>query len=181
MNSIFIPVISTARQVESEPDARQGAPEESRRSKGTGPRTARSTRNSKAMKKRDTRFQPGASGSEATKWRPGQSGNPSGRSKLRINFERVFTDALLNIGSPDEAAQLLWSAARKGEPWAIQNLCQRFSPETRSLRIIQEDDHEQIDYSKLTDEQIDQLDAILQQAAVEPPASEGGEGSPQSV
>jgi hypothetical protein len=34
---------------------------------------------------------------------------------LRRQFEEAFTDALITLGSPEEAAQLLWEAARRGK------------------------------------------------------------------
>jgi hypothetical protein len=64
------------------------------------------------MKKPDTRFEPGVSVHEATKWKPGQSGNPAGISKLRANFERTFTEPL--VSGAEEAAQLLWKGRSKG-------------------------------------------------------------------
>src|SRR5260370_1164862 len=124
------------------------------------------------MRKRDTRFKPGISGNETAKWKPGQSGNPAGVSRLRADFELAFTEALITAGNAEEAAQLLWAAARSKEPWAIQELCRRFAPETRSLRLVREVNHDGIDYSKLTDQQIEQLDAILEQASLQPPRSE---------
>ena len=74
-----------------------------------------------------------------------------------------------------------WEAARSKEPWAIQELCRRFAPETQSLRVVQEVEDGGFDYTKLTDEQIKQLDAILEQADVQPPALESGEGPTQSA
>lgn len=133
------------------------------------------------VKKRDTRFKSGVSGNEARKWKPGQSGNPTGVSKNRTNFERAFIEALLSQGSPEEAAQLLWTAARSKEPWAIQDLCRRFAPPTQNLRLMHESIHDEIDYSKLSDEQLSQLDTLLQQAAGKPPQSEGGDGTPQAA
>ena len=127
--------------------------------------------------KRDTRFKPGISGNQAAKWRPGQSGNPAGKSRRRAEFEETFTEALITQGGPEEAAQLLWEAARSREPWAIQELCRRFAPETQSLRLVHEMEQVGLDYAKLTDEQLNQLDAILEQAGIQPPARESGEGS----
>ena len=137
----------------------------------------------------NAKFKPGASGNPKTqfksgnsyRWLPGVSGNPAGVSKLRADFERAFTEALISVGSAEEAAQLLWKAARNGEAWAIQNLCQRFAPETRHLRIVPEQDHDSIDYSKLSYEQLEQLDALLQQAAATPAASPGGESAAPTV
>ncbi len=118
------------------------------------------------------KFRPGASGNpesifkpgNAHRWAPGASGNPAGKSRRRIQFEEAFLQALITEGSPEEAAKLLWEAARSKEPWAIQELCRRFAPQTQSLHLIHEVDDDKVDYSKLTDEQIQQLDAILEQA-----------------
>ena len=113
--------------------------------------------------RKDTRFKPGRSGNEAAKWKAGQSGNPAGKSKRRTQFEEAFNEALISEGGPEEAARLLWEAARSKEPWAIQELCRRFSPQPQSLHLIHEVDDDELDYSKLTDEQIQQLDAIFEQ------------------
>ena len=131
--------------------------------------------------KRDTRFRPGVSGNETTKWKQGQSGNPAGKSKLRLQFEEVFNEALITEGGPVEAAKLLWEAARGKEPWAIQELCRRFAPQTESLHLVHEVNNEAIDHSKLTAEQIEQLDAIMEQAGVQPHALEGREGPAPSA
>jgi len=130
-----------------------------------------------------TRFKPGVSGNETAKWKPGQSGNPVGKSKRRVQFEEAFNEALITEGSAEEAAQLLWRAARSQEPWAIQELCRRFAPQTQSLRMIHEaKDGDQLDYSKLTDEQIQQLDAWFeQQAGGEPPSVAEGESATQAA
>jgi len=68
------------------------------------------------------RLKPGVPGNQAAKWKPGQSGNPAGKSKLRLRFEETFNEAPITQGGPEEAAQLLWEAARAKEPWAIQEL-----------------------------------------------------------
>src|SRR6266849_3592688 len=126
--------------------------------------------------KQDTRFKPGVSGNETVKWKAGQSGNPAGKSKRRAQFEETFNEALITEGSPEEAAKLLWEAARSKEPWAIQELCRRFAPQTQSLQLIHEVEHGRFDYSKLTDEQIQQLEAIMEQAGAQPVPLAGGEG-----
>src|ERR1039457_2359554 len=120
--------------------------------------------------KRDTKFKPGVSGNETAKWGPGQSGNPAGKSRGRARFEEAFNEALITQGSAEEAAQLLWQAARGKEPWAIQEVCRRFAPQTQSLHLIQEVHDDKFDYSKLTYDQLQQLDAILEQAGAEPPS-----------
>src|SRR5216684_6478500 len=119
------------------------------------------------MKKQDTRFKLGVSGNEAAKWKPGQSGNPAGTSKRRVEFEEAFNEALLTEGGPEEAAKLLWEAARGKEPWAIQELCRRFAPQTQSVQVLHELHDDQFDYSKLTDEQFRQLEAILEHAGTQ--------------
>ena len=133
------------------------------------------------MRNQNTRFKSGVSGNEAAKWKPGQSGNPAGKSKLRALFEDAFNEALITQGSPAEAAQLLWEAARAKEPWAIQELCRRFAPQTQSLHLIHEKDDDKFDYSRLTDEQLQQLDALLEQAGAQPDSPECGESTPQPV
>lgn len=106
------------------------------------------------------------------------SGNVSGKSKYRAQFEELFNEALISIGSPREAAQLLWEAARAKEPWAIQSVCQRFAPQTQTLKLSHEVNHDGLNYSKLTDEQLEQLDSLLELAGLKPPSPEGGEGPP---
>ena len=130
--------------------------------------------------KRNTKFKPGVSGNETAKWKPGKSGNPAGKSKLRLRFEETFNEALITQGGPEEAAQLLWEAARKREPWAIQELCRRFAPESPSLHLVHEVPDNELDYSKLSDEQIRQLEAIFDPTQDKPPALTGGEGPAQS-
>ena len=131
--------------------------------------------------KRDTRFRPGVSGNETAKWKQGQSGNRAGKSKRRAQFEETFNEALITEGSPEEAAKLLWEAARAKEPWAIQELCRRFAPQAQSLQLIHEVENGTVDYSKLTDEQIQQLEAILEQACAQPVSPESGEGQTPPV
>jgi hypothetical protein len=114
------------------------------------------------------------------RWQAGTSGNPAGMPRTRVEFEQAFNAALLTEGSPEEAAELLWKAARAGEAWAIQNLCQRFAPQTQSLRLVHEKGSDDgIDYTKLSDEQIRQLESILE--GVQPIAVESGESPTEAV
>jgi hypothetical protein len=133
------------------------------------------------MKRRDTRFKPGSSGNEASKWKLGRSGNPAGKSKRRLLFEEAFNEALLGGGGPEEAAQLLWEAARRKEAWAIQELCRRFAPETQSLHVMHEVDDDQLDYTKLTDDQLQQLAAMFEQTGAQPLSVEKGGGAKKAA
>jgi len=111
-------------------------------------------------------WKPGQSANPATKWAPGQSGNPLGFSRLRHAFNEAFAHALVTEGSPEEAAKLLWKAARAGEAWAVQNLCQRFAPMEAQLRITHERGNDGFDYRQLSDEQLQQIRGILERATV---------------
>lgn len=98
-----------------------------------------------------------------------------------MQFEEAFNEALISEGGPEDAAKLLWEAARSKEPWAIQELCRRFAPQTESLRMIHEVNHQTIDYSTLSDEQIQQLETILAQSSHQPPFVAGGERPAQPL
>lgn len=113
-----------------------------------------------------------------SRWSPGVSGNPAGSPRARRAFEEQFFAALIGEGSAEEAAKLLWEAARERQSWAITALLQRLAPQTQSFRLVHEkgNDHE-LDYSKLSDEQLRQLEGILETAGVQSPALEGGEGA----
>jgi hypothetical protein len=125
-------------------------------------------------------WKPGKCANPATKWAPGQSGNPAGASKLRHAFNLAFAEALASEGTPQEAAALLWKAARKGEAWAIQNLCQRFAPIEAQLKITHERGNDGFDYRELSDGQLQQIREILEGATIvdvtpEPPQLESGD------
>ena len=121
----------------------------------------------------NTQFQPG----NRHRWRPGQSGNPAGIARNRLQFEEKFYACLIEQGAADEAASLLWDCARKREPWAVQALLQRLAPETKQIKLTQGvDDEPTVDYTRLSDEEIGQLESLLERARVPTGASEDGEG-----
>jgi len=131
------------------------------------------------------RFKPGQSGNPKTKfkpgnryrWQPGQSGNPAGIARSRLQFEELFYASLIEQGAAEEVAALLWNCARQREPWAVQVLLQRLAPETKQLKVTQGvDDDPTIDYKRLTDEELDQLERLFQRAKIAPGSSPGGEG-----
>jgi hypothetical protein len=136
----------------------------------------------------NSRFKPGQSGNPKTKfkpgnrfrWSPGQSGNPAGIGRSRLQFEECFYAALVEEGSADEAASLLWQCARNREPWAIQLLLQRLAPETKQFKVTHgENDEATIDYTRLSDEEIDQIERLLQRAKIPSGSRESGEGQAQ--
>ena len=122
---------------------------------------------------RNTRFKSGVSGNPAAKWKPGQSGTPAGKSKRRTLFEDAFNEALITEGSPEEAAKLLWEAARAKQPWASQEVSRRFSPVTESLQRTHEVENDAFDLSRLTIEEIQQLETYIERATAQPPSVEG--------
>jgi hypothetical protein len=72
------------------------------------------------------------------RWPKGRSGNPSGKPQRRLQFEQALADALAGDdpeSRANELAELVWSAARKGEPWATQLLFQRLSPQPLAVRM----------------------------------------------
>jgi hypothetical protein len=78
------------------------------------------------------------------RWQPGQSGNPTGRPAALVEFEARYAEALVNEGSAEELARMIWKAARKGESWAVLKLSERFEwarehpADDRELRITVE-------------------------------------------
>ena len=123
---------------------------------------------------KNTKFKPRRSGNPETKfkpgnphrWQPGQSGNPSGIARSRLKFEEAFYTALIDQGAPLEAASLLWECARAREPWAIQALLQRLAPDTQLIRLTHEEENDTaIDYTRLSDAEIEQLESLLGRAA----------------
>jgi len=133
------------------------------------------------------RFKPGQSGNPKTRfkpgnphrWQPGQSGNPEGIARRRLEFEKAFYESLLGQGPAEEAASLLWDAARDREPWAIQALLQRLAPETKQINVTHGLQDEELDYEKLSDEELATLAQIAERAKVQPGFSESGASAPQ--
>jgi hypothetical protein len=137
------------------------------------------------MPKHRGRFLPGESGNPETMFKAGNpnrfpsgvSGNPAGKPRSRVQFEEALVRAIVNHGSPEECAELLWKAARDGEPWAIQNLLVRFWPTSQTLKI-ETPNANQYDFSRLSTEQIRELERLLKTAA-QPRQLEGGTGTPE--
>jgi len=137
---------------------------------------------------KDTKFKPGKSGNPKTRfkpgnqhrWQPRQSGNPAGIARSRLQFEESFYAALLDRGSAEEVASLLWESARKREPWAIQAVLQRLAPESKQIKVTHGLQNETtIDYNRLGEEELKQLRGFLERATVPVRTSEGRAGPPQ--
>jgi hypothetical protein len=125
-------------------------------------------------------FEPGKSGNPSTQWRAGQSGNPAGKSKMRRQFEEALADALAGENPTERAkelAELVWSAGRKGEAWAITLLLARLAPEPIKVKMEVSRGADEIDFGRFTDDQIEQLERILEQVAPSAGFLEGGESA----
>ena len=139
-----------------------------------------------------SKFKAGQSGNPKTlfkpgnpyRWPPGQSGNPSGLARRRLQFEEAFYIALIEHGAPLEAASLLWECARAREPWAVQALLQRLAPEIQHIRFThEEEDETRFDYSRLSDAELEQLEGLLKRAATPdaPTIDREGPTQPETV
>jgi hypothetical protein len=95
------------------------------------------------------------------KFPAGQSGNPGGLPQARRAFEDAFYEALISLGSPTEAAGLLWDAARKHEPWAVTLLLSRLAPETPGVRLAA-DPADALDFSAFTDQELEWFGRIVE-------------------
>jgi hypothetical protein len=66
------------------------------------------------------------------------------------------------------------------QPWAVQALLQRLAPETKQIHLTQgADDEPTLDYTRLNDQELDQLEKLLEQAKAPTTASEDGTGQAQ--
>jgi hypothetical protein len=133
------------------------------------------------------RMVPGHSIGLTNRWREGISGNPAGVPAARRRFEAEFYAALIGEGSPEEAANLLWEAAREKEPWAVQALLARLAPQETKLKISTETNDASYNLAKLTDTELDQFIELAGRARVvtvidatlaTPGIAEGRESSP---
>jgi len=133
---------------------------------------------------RDTRFKPGQSGNPETKfkagnrfrWQPWPVRQSGGCGPQPVEIRGVFLHLMITQGAAEEAASLLWECARRREPWAVQALLQRLAPETKQIKLTHGmDDETDIDYTRLSNEDLDQLERILERARISTGTSQGGE------
>ena len=132
--------------------------------------------------RKDTKFKRGQSGNPRTRfkpgnqhrWQPGQSGNPAGIARTRLQFEERFYAALLETGSAQEVASLLWESVRKREPWAIQAVLQRLAPESKQIKVTHGlQNGTSIDYTRFSNEELEEIQRLLERATVPAGAGEG--------
>ena len=98
----------------------------------------------------------------STSWTPGQSGNPKGRPRCG----HTFSDALHAKGTAEELSEITWKAARAGEAWAIQMIYNRLEPQPAQLKLTHEvDNGNPIDYRRLTNEELIQMESLLERAS----------------
>jgi len=97
-------------------------------------------------------------------WRPGVSGNPSGKSKQRRELEAAFADALQGSLSPADLADLLSAAARKGDAFAIARIADYYLPSLRNKETAEKEAAESaimFDFELLSGDERNQLDELL--------------------
>jgi hypothetical protein len=111
----------------------------------------------------------------------GEAFHPGWAPTMDTSRTEYFYAALIGQGTAEEAAALLWECARKHEPWAVQALLQRLAPETKQIRLTHGvDDEPTVDYTRLRNEELEQLDRLLERASIPAGTSENGDGPVQS-
>jgi hypothetical protein len=113
-------------------------------------------------------------------FQPGQSGNPLGVGKLRARFEAWFYSEMSDPAIARDALDALKAALRAREPWAHNIFWTRMlPPDSLNVRVSRGIDHEQFDYAKLTDSELEAMERILERARVPVAQIESGEGAAQ--
>jgi hypothetical protein len=150
------------------------------------------------MPREDSQWKPGQSACPAKilrpghqyRWPPGTSGNPRGVTKTQARFRELFVEALAGGGSDDELraraqelSDLAWKAARAGEPWGFQEIRGQLAPliAAAQIKVTHEvNDDDGFDLSKLSVEDIEVMERILERAAplAQIESGEGGEEPP---
>lgn len=111
--------------------------------------------------RRTAKFRPG----NEHRWKPGQSGNRVGLPQRRREFEDAFHLALMEQGSADEAAKILWECGRAKEPWAVALLLQRIAPiDLKVKHEVSRGPDAEFDPSALSNEQLEQLISLMDAA-----------------
>ena len=121
------------------------------------------------MARSSASFKPGHVGGGALtggnpQWRKGQSGNPSGKSNTRRLLEIGFADALQGILQPSELAEMLVTAGRKGDAFALSLLATYYLPSMKQKEAVDKEAAENaiaFDFTVLTPEQRTQLQGLL--------------------
>src|ERR1035438_6379796 len=113
----------------------------------------------------------------------GRPGSPEIRPASHgaaCNSRRAFTPLSWIEAVRKEVASLLWESARKREPWAIQAVLQRLAPESKQIKMTHGLQNEtNIDYTRLSGAELDQIQRLLERARVPTGTGEDGESAPQ--
>jgi hypothetical protein len=129
------------------------------------------------MAKSSASFKPGHVGGGALTggsplWRKGgPSPNPTGKSKLRREFEQSFLLALEGTLSPRDLAEILSKAARNGEAFAISKLAELYLPSLRDKAAAEAAETEaglQFDFELLTASERVDLEGLLAKCRKKP-------------
>ena len=131
------------------------------------------------MSSEDTQFKPRNTYGRPFKpghpyrWQPGQSGNPRGVTKTQAQFRELYVQALAGASDEEltaraqELANLAWAAARKGEPWAYQEIRGQLAPliAAAQIRVTHEVTDDGLDFRQLSDHEFQELGRLLEKAA----------------
>lgn len=111
------------------------------------------------------RFAPGTAIGASTRFQPGQSGNPQGVSRLRKEFESRFYAAMTDESTMTEAMDALRSAIRAAEAWAVNlYFSKMLPPQPLDLRM-EVSKRDEIDWTRISDDELEQLERIAARAA----------------
>ena len=111
-------------------------------------------------------------------WVKGQSGNPSGRPRKHNSL----SEALQHVVDKRELALVIWKAAQQGEQWACSLIFQRLEPQQNTLKLKHEVRNDErarrFDYSRLTTEELQQLERLFLRASSDGVAADPGRAMP---
>src|SRR5690242_1848394 len=105
-----------------------------------------------------TRFRPG----NEFRFVKGSSGNPTGVSAAQAQFKALLAEAMHNPERLQKALAVLDKALDQNEAWAAQWWLNRIMPAQPVNLKLSHEVEDGIDWSKLTDTEIDQMERVLE-------------------